>query len=352
MNLPDSLLKRIAWDSPCNPIWPASSFFLHRNIANYPFPGKLTSSQSLQILEMLKKSLLQISNLKEPLCLPASLLSPQEKEFLCEHFLSQEGWANTSQEQAFIIDGSSHFLTVLNHEDHLVLQWVDCKGEWEKAWESLSNIELSIGNHLPFAFSSQFGYLTSNPKLCGTSLQIECYLHLPALIAAGQLSELLDSNPIENIQACGLFGKPLDLIGDFLVLKNKYTLGITEECILNDLQTAANKLVFAEKNERLQYKNTLPIKIKDQMSRAYGLLIHSYQLETKEALNAISQIKLGIDLGFIKGMTDEEINELFFRCRRAHLLQSHEKISLDAEEIAHARAKYLYQQLKKTTLQF
>ncbi len=92
--------------------------------------------------------------------------------------------------------------------------------------------------------------------------------------------------------------------------------------------------------------------LKDKMSRAYGLLLHSYQLETKEALNALSQIKLGIDLGWIQGINDQEINELLFRCRRAHLAQSHEKISLHTKDLSEARAAYLHEKLQKTTLQF
>jgi protein arginine kinase len=114
----------------------------------------------------------------------------------------------------------------------------------------------------------------------------------------------------------------------------------------------ATKLVLSEQTQRLQYKKTSPPDLKDRISRAYGLLMHSYQLETKEALSAISQIKLGIDLGWVQGMTDDEINEIFFRCRRAHLLQTQEKISLDKKELAHTRAEYLHQKLRQTTLSF
>ena len=349
-NLPDAILHHIPWDSNSNPIWPASSFFLHRNIAKYPFPGKLNESQSLELLPHLQNLFLNLPELQSPLYIAADALSPQEKEFLCEHFLCQQGWQNTSKGQGFIVDQSAHFLATLNIKEHLVLQWVDCKGQWEKAWEALNKIETSIGNDLEYAFSPRFGYLTSHPTLCGTSLLVLCYLHLPALILSGKLSQTLHSYQEESVHTSGLFGAAEDFIGDFLILQNKYTLGITEESILKDLHTMASQLVFAEKNERLLYEKNPSIELKDKMSRAYGLLLHSYQLETVEALNALSQIKLGIDLRWVEGITDEEINELLFRCRRAHLLQSNEKISLDKKELAQARASYLHEQLQKTTL--
>jgi len=350
-NLPDSILHNIPWDAKGNPIWPATSFFLYRNIAKYPFPSKLNEEKSEQLLSLLQKRLLNLPELQKPLFLSAETLSPQEKEFLCEHFLCQDGWQNSSKGQAFVLDESSRFLATLNVNDHITLQWVDCKGEWEKAWNALNKIEVSVGNELEYAFSSQFGYLSHNPFLCGTSLLVYCYLHLPALISSEKLPELLKTSLGETIGSSGLF-KSKNYIGDFLVLKNTSTLGITEEAILRDLHKAATELCLAEQDERLYYKKKPPIELKDKISRAFGLFVHSYQLDTKEALDALSQIKLGIDLGWIKGISDEEVNELLFRCRRAHLLQSHEKISLDKRELSQARAEYLHEQLQKATLQF
>ncbi len=350
-NLPDSILHHMPWDAHSNPIWPASSFFLYRNIANYPFPNKLDETKSLQLLTSLQKCLLALQELKNPIYIPAESLSPHEKEFLCEHFLCLDGWQNASKGQAFVVDDSSHFLATLNVTDHITLQWVDCKGDWEKAWEALNKIEISIGNELEYAFSTQFGYLSNNLSVCGTSLVIYCYLHLPALILSEKLPGLLLSSLGDNVQSSGLFRND-NFIGDFIVLKNTFTIGITEESILKYLQKAALQLVLAEKEERLHYKKSPSIELKDKISRAYGLFIHSYQLDTKEALNALSQIKLGIDLEWIKGITDEEVNELFFRCRRAHLLQSHEKISLDKRALSQARAEYLHKKLQKAILQF
>ena len=89
--------------------------------------------------------------------------------------------------------------------------------------------------------------------------------------------------------------------------------------------------------------------MRDKISRAYGLLLHSFQIETKEAFEALSLLKLGIDLEWVDGMTDQEISAIFFRCRRAHLaLDSQE--SLNPEQLAEKRADYLKQQCHKLKL--
>jgi protein arginine kinase len=350
--LPDSLLHHIPWNENVDPIWPASSFFLHRNIVGYNFPSKLTPSSSKDLLALLKKSFSKLEEIKDLTYLPAEVLSPQEKAFLCEHFLGMEGWQNASEGSAFILDSKSHFLALLNIKDHLLLQWIDSAGQWDKAWNDLSEIENSLGKHLSYAFSSNFGYLTSDPKNCGTALTVICYLHLPCLIHANLLSDLISSRKDQSINALGISGTLDELEGDFLLLKNNYTLGLAEESILRDLHVTATQLILAEKNKRKEHQELGSSDLKDAISRAYGLLKHSFQLETKEALKAISSIKLGIDLGWVKGVTDSEINEIFFHCRRAHILQAGEKVTLNKKELAHVRAELLHEKLKAATLTF
>jgi len=89
--------------------------------------------------------------------------------------------------------------------------------------------------------------------------------------------------------------------------------------------------------------------LKDLISRAYGILFHSYQIEAVEAMNALSLMKLGLQLEWIGNTTILALNQLFFNCRRAHLLRLFpEKIS--QEEVAHKRAEYIHQSLKGVTL--
>jgi protein arginine kinase len=87
----------------------------------------------------------------------------------------------------------------------------------------------------------------------------------------------------------------------------------------------------------------------DQVSRAYALLTHSYQIEEIEALNALSVLKLGVDLEWVKGVTTEALNALFFSCRRSHLL-THFKEEIKQEELAHKRAEFIHKTINKASL--
>ena len=350
-NLPKTLLEHTPWEKEINPIWLATSFLLHRNLAKYNFPPKMDERMFQQTLKLLQAPLLSSPLLQKPALFPAQELSALDKEFLFEHFLCLEGFQNTLEGQGFIVDESGHFLAELNIQNHLQVQLTDCQGSWETAWNTLSQIETAIGTTIDFAFSPKFGYLTAEPRLCGTGLTVQAYLHLPALIHTGQLQETLLKQKEEGVTAAGMGGNLEEIVGDLVVLSNVYTLGINEESIIHAVHSMAMKLMAIEKMLRSHLQTENNTAIKDHVCRAFGLLLHSYQLQTKEALGALSLMKLGLHLDWISGITDAKLNTLFFQCRRGHLLNTLNQTQLtDPGEVARKRAEYLHQNMQGVIL--
>lgn len=351
--LPQALLDHLPWEKETNPIWLSSSFTLHRNLARYLFPPKLDEMQMQQIASALKEPLLKSPLLKSPVLLKAEETSVIDKEYLYEHFLSVDGFQNTLAGQGFIVDDSGHFMAQLNVGDHLQLQLIDCEGSWEKTWNQLNQMETEIGSALDFAFSPKFGYLTSEPALCGTGLIVQAHLHLPALIHTNQLKEALLKQKEEALSVLGIGGSENEFVGDIVVIGNAYSLGINEENIIHSVELLAMKLMALEKMLRTHLQHENNTEIKDQISRSFGLLLHSYQLQTKEALGALSLMKLAINLDWAAGMTEAQINALFFQSRRAHLLHLlGEQQQSDLLEIARKRAEFLHKHMQGVSLKF
>ncbi len=346
--LPATLLEHTPWEKDQNPIWLATSLTLLRNFGRYKFPSKLFPPQTTNLLQSLQQTLT-----KSPLdatFLPADQTTPLDKEFLFEHFLCQESFQNATAGQGFALDPSGQLLVLCNIKNHLQLQMLDSQGNPSDALSKLSRIETEIGKSIDFAFSPKFGYLTSDPTQCGTGFIATIFLHIPALVRTGQLTELLKQKDEDLLPMS--FEGPLDeMVGDILLLRNQYTLGLTEENILQSVQNFAFKLMAAEKALRSQLKEKNDAAIKDHVSRAYGLLAHSYQLQAKEALNALSLIKLGIDLGWITNLPPAKVNQIFFQCRRGHLAHLLGETSLDFQEIPRKRAEFIHKSLQGMQMQ-
>lgn len=337
------------WDINDNSIWLGSTLSLYRNLEKFMFPAKLSADRLKQIVDILGKEVLSNESLVSPKLILAEDTTPLEKEYLFEHFLGNETFQHAHGGEAFIIDETGNFLATLNHHDHLRMQIIDCQGEIESAWSKLVKIETSIGKKIPFAYSPKFGFLTSNPADSGTGLLASVLLQVTALIQLERVDEMLDKYADEFVTVTGLQGNPTEIIGDVIAIQNTYRLGVSEENSLSTLRSLTTKLLVEENRARQEIKTSQNPDFKDLVSRAYGILIHSYQIEAVEALNAISILKLGLELGWIKGLTLKEINQLFFVCRRSHLL-SITGDHIPKEEIPHKRAEYIHQALKDATL--
>lgn len=347
LELPAEIISHHFWPKTSNPVWPITVFHCRRNIARSNFPTKLTSLEMERIFQLLEKPMNAFFD-KRCKIVPANRTAALDKEFLCEHFFCPEGFQNAAAGQGFVLDSQGRFFGQINLKDHLLLQWIDVGDSWEETWNELVKCEEFIAKELPFAFSEQFGFLTANPSDCGTALRVSAYLHVPALIALKTLNDLLQN--LEDVQAIGLEGTKEDRTADYLVIKNAYTLGLSEQEILRAVHLAATKIAGAEKTARLKIQKEQNPEIKDLISRAYGLLTHSYQLSTKEALASLSFIKLGIDLGWISGLTDQDLNQLSLNVRRSHLIKFLGGKADESKEISHHRATFLHSQLKPLTL--
>lgn len=329
------------WKPESHTVWLASTLNLTRNFTKYLFPNKLDKPRQHQVVSLVHESLKGCQELKSPALFRSEEIGPLEKEFLTEHFLHLGDFHQAHGGEGFILDERGMFLGAINLHNHLQLELIDTEQEIEKSWNKLIKIENCVGKSLDFAYNSRFGFLTNYPSHSGTGLVITLFLHIPAIIHLGELPELLEREKEEEIEIFGLQGTSTEMIGDILVARNRCTLGLTEEYILTSLRMWATRAVVAEVSlrKRLMEENAEPIK--NKIARALGLLTHAYQLETVEALNAFSLVKLGIELGWIKMTQTINLNEIFFNCRRAHLMHLLEK-KYTIPELPRKRAEYLH----------
>lgn len=328
------------WSEHDHQVWLASSITMHRNFSKMQFPSKMDTGKQEQVLSLAIESVQQCPQLKAPTLYRSSDLDFLEKEFLLEHFLSYNGFQGAHGGEGFIIDDSGSIGLLINVDDHLQLTYIDTKQEIEKSWNELAKIESYINKRVDYAFNKQFGYLTSNPENAGTGLVVTMFLHIPAIIHMGELPELLERKGEDEVDACGLQGHATEMIGDILVATNRCSLGLAEEYILTSMRMFATKTVVSEVNARKKIVEENNEAMKNKVTRALGLLTHSYQLEAIEALNTVSLVRLGVELGWIQGADQLNLTQILFNCRRAHLMTLLEQ-KVDIPELPKKRAEYL-----------
>ena len=123
-----------------------------------------------------------------------------------------------------------------------------------------------------------------------------------------------------NLTVRGLVGEGTEAVGDFFQLSNQVTLGGREEKIVEDFQALIiPKIVEYERiaRDRLLVKDANILD--DKIARAFAVLKNARLISSHEAMFLLSNLRMGINMGRIKEIPIETINELFMLTQPAHL---------------------------------
>ena len=270
---------------------------LARNLAGQPFPGWARAAQRTQILETCREAASSIPSLKRGLSIAVSELGELEKQILVERHLISRELSGSTQGSGVIISKDQSFSVMVNEEDHLRIQVLRSGFQIKKAWAAVDELDTALEDHLDFAFSPALGYLTACPTNLGTALRASAMMHLPALVIAGQMEKVVRAVNQLGMVVRGLFGEGSDASGSIFQISNQTTLGETEEEIIKRLTTVLQSIVEHELNARAKLLESGSGKLFDKIGRAYGILQNSHLLSSSEAMNLLSLIRLGVDLG-------------------------------------------------------
>jgi protein arginine kinase len=215
----------------------------------------------------------------------------------------------------------------------------------KQAFKLLDKIDTALENELEFAYDQRLGYLTACPTNVGTGMRASAMLHLPGLVLSELINQVVQAVSKIGLAVRGLYGEGTEAMGNLFQISNQTTLGEKEEEIITRLTKVIETIIQKEHDARhvlIQKKsNTLW----DQIGRAYGVLTYAHAMSSKEALNLLSIIKLGVDLGVFPEDKCLTVDELFIDTQPAHLQRSSQQ-KLSAEERDHLRAQIIRTRLK------
>jgi protein arginine kinase len=248
-----------------------------------------------------------------------SKINAIDRQFLIErHLISREHAVEPEYKTVFISDREIISIMV-NEEDHLRLQVIESGFVLDEAWDIMENLEKDIEKALKFAFSDEWGYLTACPTNTGTGLRASVMMHLPAIVFTQQIDNLIHAVSKLGLTVRGFFGEGTEATGNFFQISNQVTLGQREEDIIDNLKRVIKQIISQETGSREFLKAKKKDAVEDKVSRAYATLEAAHIIASKETLELLSLVRLGINLGFIKNVDMHRLNELLLLIQPAHL---------------------------------
>jgi protein arginine kinase len=233
---------------------------------------------------------------------------------------------------------------MINEEDHLRIQVMQSGLNLRDAWSLIDALDDELSEALPFAYSSEWGYLTCCPTNTGTAMRASVMLHLPSLVITKQINKVLHTITKLGLTARGLYGEGTEASGNFFQISNQVALGRSEEELIENIERILKEVIHQEQSGRESLATANRTQLEDRIWRAYGILRHAKTMSSTEALDLLSAVRLGVDLGLMNGLTRTTVNELFLFSQPAHL-QKLEGKALSAKERDVKRAELVRSRL-------
>jgi protein arginine kinase len=341
--------QNVSWleaSGPGDDIAICSRVRLARNVSGEPFPIAADQQQRDRIRNSIEDAIRTSS------CMTGKVLQFQmdgltelQRQIFFERRLISAELTGRPQGAALIVASDETHGVMINEEDHLRIQAL-CPGlQLEKAWQMADRLDNCFAEHLPYAYDSQLGYLTCCPTNVGTGMRASVMLHLPGLLLSGQLSSAMQGIRTLGLAVRGIYGEGTENHGGFFQISNQSTLGESEKMIIDRLHSVISQLIVHEKNSRAMLVEHNKYKLLNHVGRAYGKLRHSYLINFEEALNALSALRIGVDMHMFSSLSVALVNELLVKVSPAHL-QLTSGGGLSDDELAVKRAELIRETLK------
>ncbi len=340
MTLDDMVRRHGSWISTGLGEGPAisSRIRLARNVEKYTFPGWASEEEkctiwdrTVEIFESIKTPFIQLG---------MGEASDLDKEILFERHLISQDLARKDVGCGVFVSPDESLSVMVNEEDHIRIQSLQPGLNLMAAWKDADQIDDQLESNLTYAFSPKLGYLTSCPSNVGTGMRASVMLHLPGLVFMEEMDPVINGISKIGLAVRGMWGEGTEAAGNMFQISNQITMGRREDEIIAHLEQIVCELIDHENNARLRLMNDRAPTIEDLVARARGILSNARLMTSAEALNLLSTLRLGLDLGMVDQFSQREIDMLFIAIQPAHLQKVNNK-TLEPDDRDIVRAEML-----------
>ena len=237
-------------------------------------------------------------------------LGEEEKQKLIEKHLISPNLALKKTGAGALINKSEQISIMVNEEDHIRIQCILPGLTLEDAYDMADKVDDLLEENIHYAFDDKLCYLTACPTNLGTGVRMSVMLHLPAMALTNNIISVLRTAGRYGLTIRGIYGEGTESMGDLYQISNQNSLGMTENEILLNVKAVTKGVIKRERELRgMLFENDNPA-IKDKIMRSYGVLMYAEKIDIKEAMQLLSIVRLGADMGILKDIKIDKINDL------------------------------------------
>ena len=314
---------------------------LARNVRKYPFRKKLCTVRAAEMVDDVTQATQIAGSSRYFHVLDIKSLGEVEQNvFLEKHIVSNEFLA-VNLPKGLLVNDSQNTSVMINEEDHVRIQAVTAGDDIKSSYDTACQIDDLIEERLEYAFHAEYGYLTACPTNTGTGLRASYMVHLPCLDKNDVANKLLPHVAKFGITLRGIYGEGTAPMGSIYQISNQNTLGKSEEEIMAGLKAVTKNILDHELKSREKILESNKCYLEDKVYRAYGILANVRVISANEAMNLLSDVRLGFLSNILgKPRPTKQIYQIMMEIQPGHLQRAAATFMNDQERDI-ARAAYL-----------
>lgn len=319
---------------PYDRIVMSSRVRLARNLKGLAFPGWAKKAERVKALEVIQPAVETVPQMAGAFSASMDHLTNLDKQILVERHLISREHAAKSGGSGLVLNKEESLSVMINEEDHLRMQALRPGLQLKQAWTAIDQLDTTLEKRLDYAFGRELGYLTACPTNLGTGIRVSAMLHLPGLVLNEDINKIIQAVNKLGLAVRGLYGEGTEALGNVFQVSNQMTLGESEAEIVERLNKVLAQVIEHEENARAMLLEKKPKVVYNHIGRAYGILSNAYSISSKETMNLLSLLRLGVDLEMFAGVNRALADELFLITQPAHLQKRFsEKLSADERDL-------------------
>ncbi len=291
---------------------------LARNLKGIPYPSKMTPDDALKVISIVEGALEEMNYTFTKI--DVSTLGDAEKQKLVEQRYISPDFASTKLPCAAYVSEDENISIMVNEEDHIRIQCI-CSGlSDKKAYELISKVDSYLGERLEYAVHEKYGHLTSCLTNLGTGMRVSYMLHLPAMVMSGVLENVFDAIRKLGVTVRGMYGEGTKSYGNLFQISNQTTLGRCETEIIDAIKETLSSVVSKEREIRGVLLKKKGVILEDKIMRSYSILKSARIMQSKEMMERLSDLRLGLGLGIIDGVEYKALGKIMISASPANLI--------------------------------
>ena len=277
---------------------------LARNLKDAAFPGWAKKPERIRVLELIRPAIEALPEMKGAFSGTMDSLSTLDKQILVERHLISREHAAKSAGSGLVLNREETLCFMINEEDHLRMQALRPGLQLRQAWAAIDQADSALEKKLNYAFSPELGLpdrLPDQPRHRHPGQRHAA----PARAGPGRADQ--PDHPIGQ-QARPGRARPLRRrhrgAGQCLPGVQPDDPGR----IRGGHRRAAGEGPGPDhrargKRPRRRLLEKKPKMVYNHIGRAYGILANAHSISSKETMNLLSLMRLGVDVGLFPGWT-------------------------------------------------